>query len=59
MKKDQEIDNWRMRPEEKEKKRNVKKNLTLSWSKELKKRNKKLNLFNYKEKFKVLNISKD
>jgi len=59
MRKDLEIDNSRMKPEENVKKKNVKKSWILSLSKELKKKSKKLNHFNYKEKFKVLNISND
>lgn len=59
MKKNPEIDNWRMRPAVKEMKRKDKKNWILFWFKESKKKSKKLNLFNFKEKFKELNISRD
>lgn len=57
--KNPEIDNWRMRPAVKEMKRKDKKNWILFWFKESKKKSKKLNLFNFKEKFKELNISRD
>ena len=59
MKKRVEIDSWRMKLEEKERKRDVKRNSIQFWSKELKRRNKKLRLCNFREKFKALSISRD
>jgi len=59
MKKDLEIDNWKMRLVAKEMKRKDKKNWILFWYKESKKKNKKQNPFSFKEKSKELNILDD
>lgn len=59
MRKSLEIDNQKMKQEEKEKINDVKKNQIPFLFKELKRKNKKPNLFNYKENFKESNISRD
>lgn len=53
------IANWKTKPAEKGKNVVAKKNWILFWFNASRKKNKKLRLSNFKEKFKVSNISRD